>query len=138
MENLLTSSSAQTKSPAEKSTDLALVRSYFAAERTLMAWIRTSLSMISFGFSIGKVSEVLATVEVKGFRGARIVSVLTVAHFLVTTGTVALLGACWQYWHRVRRLRAEGLPKEISLTLFVALALVVVGWVALGALVISM
>ena len=126
------------KSHAERSTDLAVVRSYFAAERTLMAWIRTALSMISFGFSIGKLSEVLASVEVRGLHGRGTVSVLTVAHFLVVLGTVALLGACWEYRGRIRALRASGLPEERSITLVVALVLVVVGWFALGSLVSSL
>ena len=36
------------------STELARERSREAADRTIMAWIRTSLSLISFGFGIGK------------------------------------------------------------------------------------
>jgi putative membrane protein len=138
MDAPVTSDASLPKSHAERTTELAVVRSYFAAERTLMAWIRTSLSMISFGFSIGKVSEVLASVEIKGLRGRGTVSVLTVAHFLVILGTLALLGACWEYRGRVRGLRAAGLPEERSITLMIALALVVVGWFALGALVASL
>jgi putative membrane protein len=33
---------------------LALDRTRMAAERTLMAWVRTALSMIGFGFTIYK------------------------------------------------------------------------------------
>ena len=40
--------------PAEKTTDLGYERTRLAADRTLMAWIRTSVSMISFGFTIFK------------------------------------------------------------------------------------
>jgi hypothetical protein len=38
---------------AHQRTSLAMERTYWAAERTLMGWIRTALSMISFGFTIG-------------------------------------------------------------------------------------
>ena len=34
--------------------ELARERNREAAERTLMAWIRTALSLIGFGFGIGK------------------------------------------------------------------------------------
>ena len=40
-------------------TLLSLQRTQLAAERTLMAWIRTAFSMISFGFTIGKFLEYL-------------------------------------------------------------------------------
>ena len=35
--------------------ELARERNRVAAERTLMAWIRTSLSLISFGFGLDKI-----------------------------------------------------------------------------------
>jgi putative membrane protein len=40
--------------PLDESTRLAILRTQLGAERTLMAWIRTAFSMISFGFTIGK------------------------------------------------------------------------------------
>jgi len=39
--------------------ELARERNRAAADRTLMAWIRTTLAMISFGFGVGKVYDVL-------------------------------------------------------------------------------
>ena len=39
--------------------ELARERNREAAERTLMAWIRTSLSLIGFGFGIGKIDAYL-------------------------------------------------------------------------------
>lgn len=49
--------SEQSKNPssnslAQERTELAKYRSWVAADRTLMAWIRTSLSLIGFGFGI--------------------------------------------------------------------------------------
>ena len=38
----------------DEGTRLAIMRTVLGAERTLMAWIRTAFSMISFGFTIGK------------------------------------------------------------------------------------
>ena len=43
--------------------ELARERNRAAADRTLMAWIRTALSLIAFGFSIGKISEYLQKVN---------------------------------------------------------------------------
>ena len=40
--------------------ELALRRTFLAHERTLMAWIRTSVSLISFGFTIYKFFQYLA------------------------------------------------------------------------------
>jgi len=42
-------------------TLLAVTRTRFAAERTLMAWIRTSFSMITFGFGIMKFFQYLSS-----------------------------------------------------------------------------
>ena len=39
--------------------ELARERNREAAERTLMAWIRTALSLIGFGFGIGKLEAYL-------------------------------------------------------------------------------
>ena len=45
--------------PAKKPVDLGYERTRLAADRTLMAWIRTSVSMISFGFTIYKFYQYL-------------------------------------------------------------------------------
>jgi putative membrane protein len=44
---------------SDLSTELAKERNREAAERTLMAWIRTALSLIGFGFGIGKLESYL-------------------------------------------------------------------------------
>ena len=124
---------------AHQRTNLAMERRYMAAERTLMGWIRTSLSMISFGFTIGKLGQVLHDVNIKGVMGrVRTVSIENIAYFLVILGTVALLGAAFQYRRRVRELYAMGLDRRLGFTLTIALMLVAMGAFALCGLVLAL
>ena len=93
--------------------------------------------MISFGFTIGKIGNILQDIELKGLRNARTMSTQTLAYFLVVLGTVALLAAAVQHWHRVRNLRAMGLSHKFSITFIVALLLAAVGGFALTSLVMA-
>jgi len=125
--------------PGDVGTHLAMDRTYMAGERTLMAWIRTSLSMISFGFTIGKLGQVMEDIQFKGPLGhIRVVSLESLAYFLVILGTVALLGAAIQHWRRVRKLRAMGLKYQFSITFVVALLLTALGGFALTSLVMQL
>ena len=45
--------------PVSESTHLGIERTFLAHERTLMAWVRTSTSLISFGFTIYKFFQYL-------------------------------------------------------------------------------
>jgi putative membrane protein len=125
--------------PAEDALDtktlLAMDRTYWAAERTLMGWVRTALSMIGFGFTIGKIGQTLQNVEVKGFRGVREIGVDSVAYMLVVLGTVSLLAAAVQYSRSVYALQANGLRVRPSIAFLVALVLCAMGIVAFSSLV---
>jgi putative membrane protein len=46
-------------SAGRSSTELAVMRTVLASDRTLMAWVRTSTSLISFGFTIYKFFQYL-------------------------------------------------------------------------------
>jgi putative membrane protein len=124
---------------AHQRTDLAMERNYLAAERTLMGWIRTALSMISFGFTIGKLGQVLHDVEVKTLVGpTRTVSIENIAYFLVILGTLALLGASFQHWCRMRELYAMGFSQKAPLTFIVSLLLVIVGGFAFTSMILAL
>jgi putative membrane protein len=114
-------------------------RNYLAGERTLMAWIRTSLSMISFGFTIGKLGKVIQNIEYRGLLGnTRTVSTQTLAYSLVLLGTVALVAAALQHRRRVRDLHAMGLDHQFSITFIVALVLAAIGGIALSSLLMAL
>ena len=107
-------------------TNLALTRSAMAAERTLMAWIRTCLAMISFGFTIGKLENVLASAKLTvGF--GRTADISGVAYFLVSLGTIALILASVQYRFEVAALTLHGLKRRPSLALVIAVLLSLLG-----------
>ncbi len=81
--------------------DLGAVRTVLAADRTLMAWLRTSLSMLSFGFTIYKFLETAA----KAGSLARPESPQKVGLFLVGMGTAAMVMGVIDYWVTIRHVR---------------------------------
>ena len=119
------------------STDLAIARTYLAAERTLMGWIRTGLSMISFGFTLGKLAEAVERDVIKGLFGFAQYSVTGLARFLVLLGTLSLAAAAVQHSRRVADLAARGLPHRPSVAFAVALILSLLGLLALAGLVLE-
>ena len=97
-----------------------------AAERTLMAWIRTALAMISFGFTIGRLGEALASPEVDLIFG-RTTDVAGVAFYLVVLGTLALILASVQYRVDVAALRGQALKRRPSPAFVIAILLSLFG-----------
>ncbi len=84
--------------------ELARQRNRDAAERTLMAWIRTCLSLISFGFGLDKI--VGAIDRATGEPGPR-PGVVSVAMAFVFTGILAMAAATVQHIRELRRLSRQ-------------------------------
>jgi putative membrane protein len=94
-----------------------------AADRSLMAWVRTALSMISFGFTIYKL---LQAFEQKG--GAIAVGTPRSAGlFLTGLGTVAMLMGLCEYWYRLKGLRQVGPVGRVQPSFVMALIMSVTG-----------
>lgn len=119
---------------AHQRTGLAVERNVLAAERTLMAWIRTALAWISFGFTLGKLGDVLGSVETSLLFG-RTTDMVGVAYFLVITGTTALVLAAVQYRLEVAELSRMGLKGRPSLAFLMAVLLSLLGMFVLADLV---
>jgi putative membrane protein len=110
------------------SDELALDRTRLAHERTMMAWIRTSASMISFGFGIYKFFDY--------FKGDHpvtqgIVTPRRFAIFLIATGLIVLAGAAFQNWAELSRLRRAGARVPRSLAGGIAILMSIIGALAL-------
>jgi putative membrane protein len=116
----------------DRNTQLALERSFLATERTLMAWIRTSISMIGFGFTLAKLFQSLAdsNVLVRGPAG-NVWTAEGVGLVLISLGTVALILAVFDHHREIKQLRGAGLEARFSLTMAVASVLAILGVTAL-------
>jgi len=122
----------------DQNTQLALQRSFLAAERTLMAWIRTSISMIGFGFTLAKLFQSLAqsNVLIRGPAG-NVWTAEGVGMVLISLGTFALIFAVFDHRRELKQLQAVGLEPRFSLTLTVASVLAILGVMALASLVVN-
>lgn len=115
------------------STRLAVQRTRLASERTLMAWIRTSTSLIAFGFTIFTFVQYLADSE---SLARPVVSPWVVGMVLIVIGLIALVLAWFQHRREIRELAAEAGAMPFSLAGLISaliamlgiLALVVVAW----------
>ena len=86
---------------ANLTNELAKERNRAAAERTLMAWIRTALALISFGFGLDKI---IAAIERAGLQGSghADLSVKLLSMGFVLVGVVSLAAAIRQHRRDLR------------------------------------
>jgi inner membrane protein YidH len=109
---------------------LAIDRTRLAAERNLMAWVRTALSMITFGFTIYKVLQAIqaqSTVPVVHPRNAGLT--------LIGIGTFALIVASIQHWKYVHKLNSAQPHSPWDLALMIACLLALLGFLMIGGIV---
>lgn len=115
----------------EKQTQTGDPRVHFAAERTLLAWIRTGLAMMGFGFVVARFGLFLR--ELAAAQGAvpphRVGLSLWIGTALVLTGVAVNVLAARKHWQTVRCLEQnQPLPfKPLSLGVLVALFLATLG-----------
>jgi putative membrane protein len=104
-------------------------RVYFAAERTMLAWLRTGIAVMAFGFVVARFGLFLRLLRVQGGPevGHGVSPYLGAA--LVGLGVIATAGGARQYQHYVASLPAQDRPATSSprLVLGLSWALVVIG-----------
>lgn len=92
---------SQSLKKTSTTNELARERNRAAADRTLMAWIRTAIAMIGFGFGIGKLSDAL---EKNKLPPDDIGSGQIFGEAFITLGVLSLLAAVIQYWRILKRI----------------------------------
>ncbi|MGH7933656.1 MAG: YidH family protein [Candidatus Binataceae bacterium] len=116
----------------DSTTDLARERTRAAYERTMMSWIRTATSLITFGFSIYKFFQI----EAAG-RPHRnyLIGPRQFALMLVVIGLAALMLGTLEYRQNIRALGPQYLRKRRSLAVLIAAFLSLVGILGLLAMI---
>ena len=119
--------------PSTTSTDLAVDRTRLAHERTLMAWVRTSASLISFGFTIYKFFQYMRD-EGRPVED-RIFGPPQFAMFLIAIGLISLVLATLQHRHEMKVMRVHYAHVPYSLATVVAGLVAILGVITLTAVI---
>jgi len=115
--------------------ELAKERNRAAYDRTLMAWIRTAISLIGFGFAIAKSYEYIQMDEMEktGRFIDQIHAPLWFGMSFIVLGMLCILGGVIQYGEVVKRIQSAqftyGEPRPLAK--IVALILLIIGVFAL-------
>ena len=106
-------------------------RVYFAAERTVLAWVRTGLTVMGLGFVVARFGLFLAVISAASTGAAAAAQhhphglSNTLGLALVALGAAVILGALQNHRVFVRSLPADDIPEVAVSWLTSALALAV-------------
>ena len=116
--------------PRDLRLPAALVRTALSSEQTLMSWVRTSLSLFTFGFSITQFFYYLEQQQEDSHfsAGPRRLGIS-----LIVVGILVLVLAMVEHVQRLRKMREQGLPSDSGsfLPIGSAGAILAIGIVAL-------
>ena len=102
-------------------------RIYFAAERTLLAWLRTGLAVIGLGFVVARFGLFLRLLDQPHAPSGPSPWSLLIGVFLVLLGAVMVGGAAWQHAQFSRELAPAERPQRYWLGFSLLVAVLVSG-----------
>lgn len=131
--------------PAEKKAEKAvppqhLATEYLANERTFLAWIRTSIAVISLGFVISKFGLWLAELALTSAQFARIrtgASIPVGIGMVLFGGLLAVLAA-WRYHVVNRQIERGEVKADRGLIVLITLLVIVLSLVMVAYMLVSL
>jgi putative membrane protein len=113
--------------------ELARERNREAADRTLLAWIRTSLAMISLGFGIERLGQAALSLDGRA-SGFSPLKTRIFGAALILLGIAATLAGMWEHKHMLRAINDDDYryTDRPPIARYMGLALVGVGAAALA------
>jgi uncharacterized protein (DUF302 family)/uncharacterized membrane protein YidH (DUF202 family) len=111
--------------PASELTQKATLSDFLAAERTFLAWIRTGLALMGFGFVVARFGLFLQQLEAlqHGAPDPSYGLSLWFGTALIGVGVLVNLFSAWHHFHLVRQLNQGGPVPSRPSTQAVAIAL---------------
>jgi putative membrane protein len=103
-------------------SELAALRTLLATDRTLMAWLRTSLALISFGFTVYKVLDGIAAEGASAAASPRVAGAI-----MAGAGTAVMVIGITDYVRALRLVGLEAAIKAHRFSIIMAGCMVVVG-----------
>jgi putative membrane protein len=115
--------------------ELARERNREAADRTLLAWIRTSLAMISLGFGIERLGQAALSFDGR-FSGFSPLKTQVFGASLIVLGMAATLAGMWEHRRILTAISSEDYryADRPPIARYMGWALVLVGAAALTAM----
>ena len=115
------------KPPYNLNNELAKERTRAAADRTLMAWIRTSLSLIGFGFGIPTIVRTIESTRVGAHIDPHRFSTIVGLAF-ISVGIFGMAAALKEHRRMMKRLLKDRYTYESSNTAeIVGISLLLIG-----------
>jgi putative membrane protein len=124
-----------TPQPVSLANELARERNREAVDRTLLAWIRTSLAMISLGFGIERLGQAALSLDGR-MSGYSTLKTQLFGATLIALGIAATLAGMWEHRRMLAAIDREDFrySDRPPIARFMGWALVLVGAAALAAM----